>query len=876
MARCARRVLPLYRVFVRRAPEHLVAIERAIELAERRAGQGETDELYDAYDLQALNDTLAAVREAALNTEADASDATSDDPFGQEARAYVTVVLAAEAAFNVAFADELYTDSKTFNAATFVAGVLERINTVKAAPKDELGRAFSHDFASIEKLAHSGDLTRTQGFGAEVFGPMWPEGRPSGWPGDYVASFKPRARLMLLLGDQLIRDAGIAVFELVKNAYDADATTCVVTLRNIDQGANAAEVTVRDDGCGMDLQTLLKVWLEPGTDHRAKQRDERVRTPKFKRQVLGEKGVGRFAVHKLGQVVTLVTRSKGQPEVFLTIDWTVFEKADYLGDVPIELSARDPQIFKGDETGTYIHVKSLHEAPWTRRRVRSLHRAIASIRSPFGGSETFGPELKLMGDNDLDWLDGLLRVEDVIEQAPFKLSGTIEGSIFKYDYTFNPGLRLDRVEPRSCHNEMTIMTRGDDDSPHPIMVDPETVGVVRLDLYIFDRTPQVLKLTASDPKGLKDFLNFNGGVRVYRNGIRVYDFGEPGNDWLDLGGRRINVPAQRVGNNQILGTVQIPPSSQTGTGLIEKTNREGFVENDAYRAFHSAMLFAVAQAEQERNIDKKRIRVAYAKGREKELVISDLNELRSELKARNLEIELGELVDRVETQYRQVTERLLVSAGAGLNLAIVLHEVEKNIFDLKAGLERGEDRIRLIERAKSLSDMVDGLTWLTRRSGISDVAMKDLIAHAITNWKFRYLHHRVTVTNGLGHGNPDFEVRGYRRLLLTTVMNLIDNSIYWLDTKAENRRIYIGTTLNLEGKPALIVADNGPGFLDDPDVLTEPFFTRRSEGMGLGLHIADEVMKQHEGKLLFPTPDDVEIDPVFDGAIVAMQFSSTK
>src|SRR5882672_1425339 len=86
MARCARRVLPLYRVFVRRAPEHLVAIERAVDLAEHRSALGETDEVYDNYDLHALADTLGAIREAALNTEADTNGLPLGDSVGEEAR----------------------------------------------------------------------------------------------------------------------------------------------------------------------------------------------------------------------------------------------------------------------------------------------------------------------------------------------------------------------------------------------------------------------------------------------------------------------------------------------------------------------------------------------------------------------------------------------------------------------------------------------------------------------------------------------------------------------------------------------------------------------------------------------------------------------
>src|SRR5439155_11430499 len=112
--------------------------------------------------------------------------------------------------------------------------------------------------------------------------------------------FRPRARMLLLLGDQLIRDAGLAVFELVKNAYDADATTCAVSMFSITDPENA-RIVVRDDGTGMDIKTITGVWLEPGTEFRAEQRAEGRRSKKHHRLPLGEKGVGRFAAHKLGR-----------------------------------------------------------------------------------------------------------------------------------------------------------------------------------------------------------------------------------------------------------------------------------------------------------------------------------------------------------------------------------------------------------------------------------------------------------------------------------------------------------------------------------------------------------------------------------------------
>jgi C4-dicarboxylate-specific signal transduction histidine kinase len=69
------------------------------------------------------------------------------------------------------------------------------------------------------------------------------------------------------------------------------------------------------------------------------------------------------------------------------------------------------------------------------------------------------------------------------------------------------------------------------------------------------------------------------------------------------------------------------------------------------------------------------------------------------------------------------------------------------------------------------------------------------------------------------------------------------------------------------------VADGGPGFLDPPEDLVQPFFTRKPDGMGLGLHIADEVMRAHEGRLLFPTAAEVPVPAGLAGAVVVLEFA---
>jgi len=693
-------------------------------------------------------------------------------------------------------------------------------------------------------------------------------------PQTHAQPFRPRARLMLLLGDQLIRDVGIALVELVKNAYDADADRCEITLCGVDQAGEGASIVVEDDGVGMDVETVLNVWLEPGTENRKTQRARGTRTRRYGRLPLGEKGVGRFAVHKLGRRVRLVTRKSRHQEVVVEIDWREFERARYLADVPIEVRERPPEVFRGRRRGTRIEISDLRDSPWKRTRVQSVHRAISSIRSPFGGPGEFEPTLEM--DPDPGWLRGLLSPEQVLEESLFRFSGRVEGDRLSYEYEFAPRGRLEGIEGRRAEKrrmpvQLPILDPAARRSKtQRIDLADHAIGSLEIDFRIFDRDPKILRLSATDPVGLGQFLDRSGGIRVYRDGVRVYDYGEPGNDWLELGARRLKRPTRRIGNNQIVGAVHLDLASSSD--LIEKTNREGFVENDAFQAFRYAILFAVAQAEAERSVDKSRIRRVTSPGKKKP-VLDDLAQLRGEIESRGLGDSLGPYLSRIESQYREALDRLLSAAGAGLNLAAVLHEVERGVRDFEKSLERGDKRPRLLNAAQEMARTIDGLTWLTRRSGRAPIDARDLVRQALFNSEHRLRAHGVEVSDGLALGDANFRFECSRRLMVASLMNLIDNAIYWLENKGgASKRLHLGTTHEPDGNPGIVVADNGPGFDDSPEDLIEPFFTRKPEGMGLGLHIVDEVMKTHSGDLRFPATGEISLPEGLEGAVVLLEF----
>ncbi|MFZ5451473.1 MAG: ATP-binding protein [Thermodesulfobacteriota bacterium] len=668
--------------------------------------------------------------------------------------------------------------------------------------------------------------------------------------------------MLLLLGDQLIRDPGIAVFELVKNAYDADSPDATVTMSNLTDSHHGS-IIVEDSGTGMDYLTVATVWLEPGTDFRDKQRRSGHRTEKYRRLPLGEKGVGRFAAHKLGNHVTLVTRKINNPEIVVDINWAEFDKHDYLEQVPVQVRERMPEVFGGRRTGTIIEITNLRN-PWNRGMVRELYRSVTSICSPFDDEGEFKADL-ILSENS-EWLKDLMTVEEVLEYSLFRAKCNIQGNQVSYDYEFVPLPAMNRVTSRQENKTVPIKI-----SAEAIDNLKNAVGPVDLDLYIFDLDPKILTLGVTDKKGLKSFLAENGGIRVYRDGIRVYDYGEAGNDWLDLGGRRVNVPTRRISNNLVIGAVSLHLADSPG--LVEKTNREGFVDNKAFRAFREAVTAAVNHIVTERNKDKTRIRNAYSK-RVREPVLQDLSEVRELIEKKNLTKDLGPYLDRIESDFLLIRDRFLTSASAGLSLSVVIHEVEKGVKELVIAVKREQPGKRITALAKHLADLIEGYAALIRRSGTSRERASNLISRAAFNTELRLKNHGIQINVNQQQG--DFEVKCSRRLIISTIMNLIDNAIWWLDTRwgelKNKKRIYIGISKELLGGPAIVVADNGPGFLDPPEYLIEPFISRKPDGMGLGLHLADQVMIAQGGRLEFPQSGDLALPKEFDGAVVALVF----
>lgn len=696
--------------------------------------------------------------------------------------------------------------------------------------------------------------------------------------------FKPRARMLLQLGDQLIKNESVALVELVKNSYDADATHVEIILSDIDN-KDIGQIIIKDNGWGMDLDTIINCWLEPGSDSKSQIVDVGKRSPKG-RLPIGEKGIGRFGVHKLGSKIELITRKSGGKEYVVRINWNDFSHSKYLDDVPVSVVELDqPKTFIGDEHGTLIRINGLNKS-WTRGEVRNIKRTVNSLSSPFESNDSFEANLTCQGHED--WLAGMIDWKDIKKYALYHFKAVlVDDGVIHFEYDFLPWDSMSKISPYSLKwdqslpeekydnvklkliSESRYLTYGDKE--FSLCDDNTEIGKVQFEGYIFDRDSFVLKLGVSDKQGFKEYLDTNGGIRVYRDGLRVYDYGEVGNDWLNLDIRRVNQPGKKLSNNIILGAISL--DRQTSKSLIEKTNREGFVENKAYTLFRNSILHVLNIVETLRFEDKSHIRQLYGPSAKSEPVLNVIGDLKKFVDERIREIPIRNHINKyllkIEADYKIVCDNLLKAAGAGLNMSVIVHEVEKIIAEVSLVLKKEKASDRAIHLVEHLSSLIDGYAEIIRKSDKRTENIIKIIDNSLFNTEYRLRAHGIQVALDYKEYDGTTKIKASRSLLIGAIMNVIDNAIYWLEkSKRLDKKIYVGLYED-DSYINIIFADNGVGFLLPTDSITQPFVSAKQDGIGLGLHIASEVLLAQNGLIRFPDFNDLSIPIDYqNGAII--------
>ena len=709
-----------------------------------------------------------------------------------------------------------------------------------------------------------------------------------------------RSHILRLLGDQLVGHDRLAIFELVKNAYDADAETVSVKV-----DLQAGKIIVRDDGSGMTADVIKNRWLDIGTD--SKRGSNRKRSRKFSRMPLGEKGVGRLAVQKLGGKFKLTTRAQGSTEIRVELGWQeLISSSDYVDGVGLHVKITEQAEaleFPDNQHGTVIEISDLTRKEWSRKDLRDLKRLVVSLESPFQTNDSFRVSLSVPGrEKEIDDVPDL---KGLIQRSIWNYEFALTEDGFAWEYIFSPPkLKALKVRRESstkpellewadeAYREAKAKAEKADDAP--IFITPESalkgIGSIRGRLHVFYRRDEVLRLMGGDIRQTKQWLKDQAGVRVFRDGIRVYNYGEPEDDWLGLNARRINRPTERIGTSQLVAGIELDLSDSVG--LQEKTNREGFNEDETFSRFRMLVLSIVQHFEKMHEPDRKAIDAALKDDGTQAGTTLKLHEAIDGLKQvcnkdKELAKTLTPYVKAIEKEVEQVRAVMLNAGMAGMGLALVFHEIDRTIRTLTSLAEKGASPERVRSGLGDLRKMLDSISVLLRQGKARKLSMRALVKQAIELNEVRFEFHGLTVSAPIVTGeSADFFVTAPQHLILSALNNIIDNAIYWTgyrhqrDQNSQHKpALLIKSTWSEEDGGTVVVVDNGTGFSVSTTDAIQPFVTKKVGGMGLGLYYCQLVMENIGGKLQILSTEEardlLEIPEVFDGAAVAMHFNKS-
>ena len=377
--------------------------------------------------------------------------------------------------------------------------------------------------------------------------------------------FRFSSRFSQLIGRNLISNPIVAVSELVKNSYDADADNISVEFSNLLSGVPTLKIT--DDGDGMTFDDIATKWMMVGTDNKV----HNPLTPKGRRK-LGEKGIGRFSVERLARKLQIISsKSDDDFAISLSIDWDQYE--NYEG----EFSALTHRVVKLPcdicHKGTTLILSELRDE-WTETRLLDLQKEIELLR-PLDINRLSFKKYSFPGDNVKIALSapGILKKKtfinsNFIDYAQAHLYGEIKedgSAVVKVFIKSNISASKSDIKAEYTYSPSDIDT---------------CCGPISYEVFVFLKDKRLYKSLSVENKSIDDYLDAFCGVKIYRDGFRILPFGDKDNDWLELNATRTGSPEFRIATYNTIGVVYI--TRDKNPGLQDVLSRENMYDTPQY------------------------------------------------------------------------------------------------------------------------------------------------------------------------------------------------------------------------------------------------------------------------------------------------------
>ena len=709
--------------------------------------------------------------------------------------------------------------------------------------------------------------------------------------------FRPYARLLTMLGDQLIKDEKTALVELIRNSYDADASRVVVDFENFGDDWSVtpeSRIVITDDGCGMTREIVEKAWMNPASPNKYKQKAVQPQTTLKKRTIVGEKGIGRFALFKLGACVHVITRAENSgDEIKLVMDFSSYrdeftalkngqECLPFLSELTATLSESAPRVFTGDGTlahGTRLEISSLKIKKWTHDIFEAIVRDISYLQPIFSlatGHQTVakddftvlfrrnGEVVNAKDEDDVSKLRNLLENKAVLKVE----NGVYDAGHRVFSFELN-GYRHDGSRQEIPFNAIRHYSR-ERFSENKNNGDrfPEC-GSFRFAFYVFDRRVDQEDVETSryylKPEDAKVVKNHR--IYLYRDSMRVFPYGDKDDDWLQIDMLRGTAAAgDYLSNDQVVGCIEI---TQNGNPkLKDKTSREGLVsEGVAVRDFIETIqifLQYLRKEEYSKYREDVRRRKEHRAAQQEKLAptIDKLEKYANAIGDEKLHAQVKAVSAAAQNQ-RKIAERrceiLEDLAGVGLSVEAAAHDLMlmaskakrlAQTLDAEAslgGFARASDHEclqSLMEAIGFIEDRIRDFLPLFRssRQKVHQVSVGEVLGKVIKVYKPVLLAAEIPIPQV---PKDDFLVECTDAVLMQAFINLLDNSLYWLKNEKGIQSPRIEVRINDKEKQ-IVFSDNGPGIAPgNAPYIFDPFFSTKQDGRGLGLYIAKQLLGRY-------------------------------